>query len=137
MLVSNPGLMSREISTIPCPFFLSALTGSNLSLTTQSPSSYSRRNLIFRMNSPSGRAARSLAALPSVIRAFKAIRPARVQYHRQSQCLQCPAGLLLQPPCREDRGGAINFKLWRLSGSQTMVRWQKAQPDEGPGCPGQ
>ena len=77
MLVSTPGLVSREISTMPCPFFLSALTGSNLSLTTQSPSSYSRRNLIFRMNSPSGRAARSLAALPSVIRAFKTIRPAR------------------------------------------------------------
>ena len=59
----------------PWPFFRSVRTGSNLSSRTQS-SSFSRSNLSLRMNSPSGRAARSWVALSSVILAFRANLPA-------------------------------------------------------------
>ena len=84
------------VPTMFCPFFLSALTGSNLSSTTHSPSSCPSRNLIFRMKSPSGRAARSLAALPSVIRASKAIRPAQASIPSAISMSPVSSGLLLQ-----------------------------------------
>ena len=71
-----PGLVFCVISTTPWPFFLSALTGSNLSSTIQSASPRSRKNLIFSAFSPSGSYKRSRLATSYFILASRVMRPA-------------------------------------------------------------
>ena len=67
--------MFRATSTTPGPSF--AQPGQDqTSSRTHAPSYRSRRNLSFRINSPSGRAARSWVALTSAIRASSANLPA-------------------------------------------------------------
>ena len=95
--------MFRATSTTPWPFFRSARTGSNLSSRTQSSSAFSRRNLILpresrqKLGSPDvGHPSIQCQPAGSGIYAFGDVDIANVQ-----------RVFSFNPPCRENRGGAI------------------------------